>query len=62
MKPTTIEGLRDTLDDNDKQLAKAEEKYRTLMFRHKSIEDAIHELEQLEAGGEYPQGEEFPQD
>lgn len=63
MKPNTIDGLRDALDDNDKQLAKAEEKYRTLMFRHNSIEDAIHELQQRDAGGEFPQGAEaFPQD
>lgn len=62
MKPNTIEGLRDALDDNDKQLQKAEEKYRTLMFRHNSIADAIHELEQREDSGFADAAGEFPQD
>lgn len=63
MKPNTIEGLLDALEENGKQLEKAEDKYRKLLLHHNSIEDAIHVLRQQEAGDEsFHTTEEFPQD
>ena len=41
----TIEGLRDTLDDLEKQLSKAEEKYETLRRRHAAVQNALTELD-----------------
>lgn len=41
----TIDGLRDTLDDLDKQLGKAEEKYETLRRRHTAVRNALSELD-----------------
>jgi len=40
----TIEGLRDNLDDLEKQLEKAEEKYETLKRRRDAVRDALRIL------------------
>lgn len=44
----TIDGLRDTLDDLEKQLGKAEEKYETLRRRHGAVQSALNELDRSE--------------
>lgn len=45
MQPQTLGGLYDTLEDLQKQLDKAEEKYNTLRTRVDAVRDAINELE-----------------
>lgn len=41
----TIDGLRDTLEDLEKQLSKAEERYQTLRRRHAAVQNALTELD-----------------
>ena len=48
----TIEGLQDTLDDLEKQLEKAEEKYETLKRRRDAVHDALRTLNTPEPGSE----------
>ena len=42
----TIDGLHDTLDDLEKQLTKAEDKYNTLRRRYNAVKAALAELNQ----------------
>lgn len=45
VKPQTISGLGETLTDLEKQLEKAEEKYRILKARRDAVHDALLSLQ-----------------